>query len=149
MDLDGAYLEVGPVLRIPRAELAFTFARSSGAGGQNVNKVNSKAVLRWDVAKSPSLPRGVRGRFLARFGSRVTREGELVLASDEHRDQARNIEACLKRLTEMLREVEHPPKPRRPTRPSAAQKRRRLADKQHQRNKKSLRRGGAGQDGGD
>ncbi|HOX45995.1 MAG TPA: alternative ribosome rescue aminoacyl-tRNA hydrolase ArfB [Myxococcota bacterium] len=148
MDLDGAFLEVSASLRIPRAELEFTFARSSGAGGQNVNKVNSKAVLRWDLRHSPSLPPGVRARFLARFGSRVTREGELVLASEEHRDQARNIEACLEKLTDMLRAVERPPKPRRPTRPSAGQKRRRLADKRHQKTKKTLRRGG-GQEGAD
>jgi len=147
VDLEGAYLEVSPGLRVPRAEFTFTFARSSGAGGQNVNKVNSKAVLRWDLAASPGLPPGVRARFLARFGSRVTREGELVLASEEHRDQARNVEACLRKLVEMLRAVEHPPRPRKKTRPSAGQKRRRLADKQHLKTKKALRRGGA--DGGD
>jgi len=134
-------LEVTPTLKIPREELQFSFARSSGPGGQNVNKVSSKAVLRWAAAASPSLPDDVRRRFLARFGRRITREGELVLASQRYRDAGRNVADCLERLREMLLRVAVAPKPRRPTRPTAASRRRRLDAKRRQSGKKSSRRG--------
>jgi ribosome-associated protein len=122
---------------VPVRELAFQFARSGGAGGQNVNKVSTKAVLRWRPAESPSLPQGVRERFLARFAARMTAEGELVLASDRYRDQARNVADCVEKLHAMLAAVERPPKPRRPTRPTRAAKERRLgAKKIHGRKKR-------------
>ena len=93
-------------------ELRFSYARSSGPGGQNVNKVESKAVLRWDVARSRAVPADVRARFLARFGSRITGEGELVLASQRYRDRERNVADCVAKLQAMLAEVAAPPKPR-------------------------------------
>ena len=109
-------------IRIPLYELTFTYARSSGPGGQNVNKVNSKAVLHWNIAASPSLPLGPKSRFLAVFQTRISTDGMLVLSSDKFRDQTRNREDCLQKLTEMLRSVATPPKPRKKTKPSFSSK---------------------------
>ena len=94
--------------------------RSSGPGGQNVNKVNSKAVLRWNVAASPSLPADVRERFLAIHRSRLTGEGELIVTSQRYRDQGRNVADALEKLRAMLDRGRRRPKTRRPTKPSAA-----------------------------
>src|SRR6478609_7418283 len=94
-------LEITPSLKIPDAELRLSFARSSGPGGQNVNKVASKAILHFDVLKSPSLPPDVRERFVAAYGSRVTNAGEVVIHSEEFRDQPKNIQACYDKLRGM------------------------------------------------
>lgn len=123
-------LVVSPRLTIPAGEFEWSFARGSGPGGQNVNKVNSKAILRWTPAASPSLSPEVRQRFLHRFATRLTEAGDLVLSSDEHRDQPQNMRACLDRLREMIVAVLRPPKTRRATRPTAGSQRRRLASKQ-------------------
>lgn len=125
---------------IPAAELTFTFARSAGPGGQNVNKVSTKAVLRWRVAETPSLPTSVRARFLAKYGNRVNAEGELVLACDEHREQARNVTACREKLRAMILAVVTPPRRRIKTRPTRAAVERRIASKQRQSEKKQRRR---------
>jgi ribosome-associated protein len=123
-------LFISPRVTIPAEEFAWSFARGSGPGGQNVNKVNSKAVLRWSPGLSPSLPADVRQRFLTRFASRLTDDGELILSSDEHRDQPQNMRACVDKLREMIVAVLRPPKIRRPTKPTAGSQRRRLASKQ-------------------
>jgi ribosome-associated protein len=128
-----------PEIEIPLRELEIRFVRSSGAGGQNVNKVNSKAVLRWHVAGSPQLPDDVRERFLARFGRRVSRSGELILTSDRYRDQGRNVADCLEKLRAMLAEVARAPRRRRKTKPSRTVIERRLADK-HARSEKKRQR---------
>ena len=122
-------LSVEPDIRIPLREFRFRFARSSGAGGQNVNKVNTKVTLRWAVERSPSLPEGVRRRFVERYRRRITREGELVLTSQRFRDQGRNTADCLEKLRAMLSEAARPPRPRRSTRPSRAQRAKRLSEK--------------------
>ncbi len=122
-------LVVSDRIRIPLWEIVFRFVRSSGPGGQNVNKVSSKAVLRWPAAASPSLPDDVRSRFLERFASRVTAKGEVVLACDRHRDRERNRDDCLEKLRGMLAEVAAPPKPRRKTRASRGSVERRLESK--------------------
>lgn len=127
-------------IRIPREEFEFTFARSSGPGGQNVNKVNSKAVLRWNPTTTPSLPQAVRERFLAKFASRITTEGELVVSSERHRDQPSNIEDCLEKVREMVASVAVAPKKRRPTKPSKGSKERRLDSKRRDSAKKQGRR---------
>ena len=111
-------LIVNERLRIPLREFHFQFARSSGPGGQNVNKVSSKAVLRWNMAASPSAPEDVKVRLRARHPRRVTREGEVVITSSRFRDQGRNVADCLEKLRAALAEVSTPPKPRRPTRPT-------------------------------
>ena len=96
-------LEVTPTIRIPLDEFEWSFARSGGPGGQNVNKVASKAVLRWNFDSSPSVPDDVKARFRGRFPSRLTTEGEVVLSSELTRDQGRNREDCLEKLAAMLR----------------------------------------------
>jgi len=133
-------LEVSERVQIPDNELNFTFARSGGPGGQNVNKVNSKATLRWAVASSPSLPPMVKQRFLEAFGARVTEEGELVLTSQKYRDQTSNIEDCREKLKEMIVSVLVPPKKRRPTKPTKASKERRIKAKSQNSEKKQNRR---------
>lgn len=131
-------------LRVPARELEITFARSSGAGGQNVNKVNTKAVLRWPVLASRAIPADVRDRFAERFATRITTEGELLLTSDRHRDQGRNVADCLAKLDAMLEAVATPPRPRRKTRPSRGSVERRLEQKRAQSDKKKLRGRGGG-----
>lgn len=133
-------LVVAPHIQIPPAEFEFTYARSSGPGGQNVNKVNSKAVLRWQVTKSPSLPEAVRARFLAKYGSRLTGDGDLLITSERYRDQPRNIDDCLEKLREMLLSVAVAPKKRKKTKPSRASKERRLDSKKRDSTKKRNRR---------
>lgn len=125
---------------IPQDELIFTYARSSGAGGQNVNKVNSKAVLRWNLGSSRALPDDVKNRFLHRYGNRLTADGELVVMSDRFRDQGRNAADCLEKLREMIASVATPPKKRKATRPTFGSKIRRLKSKRENSEKKQSRR---------
>ena len=134
-------LVVNAEIVIPGAELETTFARSAGPGGQNVNKVNSKAVLRWQVRATPSLPEAVRRRFLERYGNRVNGDGELVMAADEHREQSRNITACRERLREMIASVIAAPRRRVKTRPSRGAVERRIKSKLRNSEKKQGRRG--------
>ena len=126
---EGNVLRVTARIAIPLREVELSYARSGGPGGQNVNKVASKAVLRFDVRTSPSLPEPARQRALTRLASRLTRDGALVLSSDAHRDQPRNRAAVLERLRTLLAEAVAVPKRRRPTKPSAASRERRLTDK--------------------
>jgi ribosome-associated protein len=133
-------LEVTSRIQIPLEEFEFTYARSSGPGGQNVNKVNSKAQLRWPMLQSPSLPPDVRERFLKQFAGKLTVEGELLIVSQRYRDQGRNVDDCLEKLREMVRSVALAPKKRRPTKPSRAAKERRLKSKQEVSQKKQQRR---------
>ncbi len=133
-------LIISPRIQIPTDEFEFSFARSGGPGGQNVNKVSSKAVMRWAVATSPNLPEDVRQRFMAKYNSRLTGDGELVLTSQRYRDQSGNIEDCLEKLREMLAAVAERPIPRRPTKPSRAAKLRRVEAKRDNSAKKEQRR---------
>jgi len=133
-------LVINDRLQVPLREFDFTFVRSRGPGGQNVNKVNTKAVLHWAVCTSPSLPEGVRQRFLAKFARRINKEGQLVITSQRFRDQGRNVADCLKKLREMLVEVATPPRYRKKTRPPRAAAERRLKNKQATSRKKEMRR---------
>jgi ribosome-associated protein len=122
-------LEISPNLIIPEAELRLSFARSSGPGGQNVNKVSSKAIMHFDVLNSPSLPPDLKDRFKNAYSSRITTSGEVVIHSDEFRDQPKNIQAGYDKLRQMILTVLKPPKKRRPTKPTRGSKLRRLNDK--------------------
>jgi ribosome-associated protein len=126
--------------KLPLSELQFSFARSSGPGGQNVNKVESKVLLRWDVFASRALPAALRARFRVRFARRINEDGVFLLTSQRHRERERNVADCLAKLGAMLVEVAVPEKPRRPTRPTRGAKERRLAAKRHAARRKAERR---------
>jgi ribosome-associated protein len=126
-------------IQIPLTEIAFTFARSGGPGGQNVNKVNSKAILRWSVVGSPTLPWDVRARFMSRYANRMTVEGDLVLTSQTHRDQTGNVDECIEKLKEMLTIVSKPPVQRRATKPTYGSQVRRVEAKSAVGRKKAMR----------
>jgi len=134
------FLVVTPRLRIPCAELHFTYARSGGPGGQNVNKVSSKATLRWNLGASASLPPDVRAALELRCRRRISSEGDLLITSQRFRDAGRNTADCLEKLRQILAEVARPPKLRKSTRPTRASIGRRLEQKQRQRRKKESRR---------
>jgi len=123
---------VDDFLTIPAGELELQVARASGAGGQNVNKVNSKAVIRWSPTLSPSLPTSVKHRFLARFASQINNAGEIVIASERHRDLPRNCDDCLDKIREMILAVRKAPKVRRATKPTKASKAKRVDTKRKQ-----------------
>jgi ribosome-associated protein len=115
-------LRVNSEIAIPKRELQFTFVRSSGPGGQNVNKVASKAVLRWPVSTSPSLPEAVRARFMSQNAGRINDRGELILSSQRTRDQSKNIEDCLAKVCALVSRAAKAPKRRKKTRvPRSAQ----------------------------
>jgi len=135
-----AKLIVNRLLQIPHEEFQFRFDRSSGPGGQNVNKVNTKVTLKWDLDSSASLPEAVRQRLVGRCRRRINKLGELVITSQRYRDQGRNIADCLEKLRGLLAEVAVAPRKRKPTRPTKASKVRRLKEKQEQSQKKQGRR---------
>lgn len=133
-------LEINDRIRIPEDEFSFTYVRSGGPGGQNVNKVASKAVLRWNVADSPSLPDDIKARLHQQQRRRISGEGDLLITSQRYRDQERNRLDCLEKLAEMLRAAAVTPKARRKTKPSRGAKERRLAEKRHRSDRKTSRR---------
>lgn len=132
-------LVINDRLYVPDEEIHFSYARSSGKGGQNVNKVNSKAVLTWRFVENRSLPEDVRDRFRVRYQARLTNAGEIVLQSDRFRDQPRNISDCLEKLRQMIMDVAVPPKKRKKTKPTFGSKQRRLESKKRDSVKKKLR----------
>jgi len=133
-------LVVNANISIPYTEFDFSFARSGGPGGQNVNKVNTKVTLRWTVQKSPSIPDGVKQRFTAKYARRINKEGELVIYSQRFRDQGRNVADCIDKLRALILDVATAPKRRRKTKPSRGSIERRLKNKRHKSDKKQQRR---------
>ncbi|MEJ0026708.1 MAG: alternative ribosome rescue aminoacyl-tRNA hydrolase ArfB [Rhizomicrobium sp.] len=124
-------LKVTGAIAIPESELEEQFILSSGAGGQNVNKVASAVQLRFDALHSPSLPDDVRVRLLKLAGHRLTKDGVLIVTARESRDQIRNREIARQRLAELIRRATVVPKKRKPTKPSRAAKERRIESKKH------------------
>ena len=124
-------LEVRPDLRIPEDELAEQVSRASGPGGQKVNKTSSRVTLRWSIATSAALSERQRARLLARLGSRLTREGELVLHAQRSRSQASNRQQARARLIELVRDALVERTPRRPTAPTRGSRERARTAKRH------------------
>jgi ribosome-associated protein len=135
----GERLAIDEHFTIDADELAFSFIRSPGPGGQNVNKVASAVQLRFGLMASPSLPAGVKQRAGRLAGSRLTAEGVIVITASGSRSQAQNREAAIERLLELLRTAAPAPKVRRPTRPTLGSKTRRLAAKTRRGAIKNLR----------
>jgi ribosome-associated protein len=133
-------LEISDRIRIPDDEFSWSFVRSGGPGGQNVNKVASKAVLRWNVIASPSLPDDIKARLQQQQRRRITNDGDLLLTSQRYRDQERNRLDCLDKVAGMLRAAAVAPKKRRKTKPSRGAHERRLAAKKRRSTLKSSRR---------
>jgi len=132
---------VTDTITIDDDELEEAFVRSSGPGGQNVNKVSSAVQLRFDVRKSPSLPNDVAVRLMRLAGKRLTKEGVIVIVAQSHRDQTRNRADARERLFELIREAAVRPVPRRATKVPKAQKRKRVEGKKHRSAIKSMRGG--------
>ena len=134
-------IRVTDQINIDEREIEESFVRASGPGGQNVNKLATAVQLRFDVRGSPSLPAEVRARLEKLAGARMTREGVLVIAAQRHRTQARNRQDALERLVDLVRGAAIEPRPRRPTRPTAAARERRIEVKKRRAGIKRLRHG--------
>jgi ribosome-associated protein len=132
-------IRIAPSIAIDEREIKETFVRSSGPGGQNVNKVATAVQLRFDVARSPSLPDGVRARLRRLAGKRMTEEGILVIDARRYRTQDRNRQDARDRLAALILKAAQSPKPRRKTLPTVASQRRRLEEKRRRTETKRLR----------
>lgn len=133
-------MRISRKIEIPDNELQWSFVRSSGPGGQNVNKVATAVQLRFDAAHSPSLPEDVRERLLKLAGQRATEEGVIFIEAKSLRSQSRNREQALAKLRDLVRQAERKPRRRLPTSPSAGAREKTLRRKQRQSEKKKRRR---------
>ena len=136
-----ASIRITDQISIGENELEERFIRSSGPGGQNVNKLSTAVQLRFDVRHSPSLPDDVAVRLIRMAGSRMTKDGVIVITAQRHRTQERNRQDALDRLVELIRHAAVPPVARRPTRPTRASRERRIEGKKRRSTIKGLRRG--------
>ncbi len=132
-------IQVTPHIAIDESELVESFVRSSGPGGQNVNKVSSAVQLRFDARRSPSLPNDVAIRLMKIAGKRLTKDGVIVIAAQQHRQQERNRADARERLFDMIREAAIPPVPRRATKVPKSEKKKRLEGKKRRSQIKGLR----------
>ncbi len=131
-------LAVAPGVEIPADDLEYTFSRSGGPGGQNVNRTDTRVQVSFDLDRTRALPDDVRARVRALAGRRLTRDGRVVLACDRHREQGRNLAEVRERLAALVRSALAPPRIRRRTRPTRASQERRLERK---RQRAALKRG--------
>lgn len=133
-------IRVTPRISIDEREIRQHFIRASGPGGQNINKVATAVQIRFDVARSPSLPAAVRERLMRLAGTRMTKRGILVIDARRFRTQERNRQDAIDRLAALIRAAAVTPKVRRKTRPTLAAKKRRLEAKRRRSVSKELRR---------
>lgn len=124
---------------IPEQEYELSFSRSGGSGGQNVNKVNTKATLHWNILKSTTLPPVVVERFMKKYGNKLSAEGVLTLSSQAHRTQHMNISDVVEKLHDMIETIALPPKVRKPTKPTKSSVNERIKTKKSQGDKKKNR----------
>jgi ribosome-associated protein len=137
-------IEITPFIAIQDNEVVLSFMRSSGPGGQNVNKVATACELRFDARHSPSLPADIAVRLMKLAGRKLTKDGVIVLSADRFRSQEQNREDAVQRLVTMIREAAKPPPPkRRPTKPTRGAVERRLTSKAVRSGVKKLRGGRA------
>ena len=135
-------LEITPELFLDERELTFEFIRASGPGGQNVNKVATAVQLRFDAARSASLPEAVKSRLMKLAGRRVSRDGVLIIEARKYRSQEQNRLDALERFRELVRKASEKSKPRRKTKPTRAAKEERLKKKKQRGEIKRLRNSG-------
>ena len=134
-------IRITDTISIDEAELEESFVRSSGPGGQNVNKLSTAVQLRFDVRRSPALPNDVAIRLMALAGKRITKDGVLVLIAQSHRTQERNRADAQERLVALIQEAAVRPVPRRATKPPRSSKRERLDTKKRRSSIKKMRQG--------
>jgi len=132
---------VNSKIQISIHELDFTYSRAGGPGGQNVNKTNSKATLKWNVWASDAVSEEIKNQIFKKFGNKINSLGELVLSSGRYRDQGRNVADCIEKLKAIVLKSAFVPKRRKKTKPSKASKEKRIKEKKHQSEKKKMRRG--------
>jgi ribosome-associated protein len=126
-------------IKIPFSEFTFTFSRSSGAGGQNINKVNTKSTLSWNIVESRSCPEEVKERFIKKYSHYLSQQQHVIIISQKFRSQKSNIDDCIQKLHSMLNSVTLPPKTRKPTKPKRSAVLKRLDSKKKDGEKKRLR----------
>ncbi len=132
-------IPINASITLTDAEIELTFSRSQGPGGQNVNKVNSKVTIHWDLKYSTSVSAFIKRRIQYKYSNRINNDGQLVLSSQQHREQHRNREDCYQKLRVIIGDALNPRKTRKTSSPTRASKQRRLDNKKKRSRRKSMR----------
>ena len=132
-------MQIDETMSIAGEYIRIRYIRSRGPGGQNVNKVNTRAQLSFDLKGCPEISAAAKKRLVILSGRRLNKQGTIIIESDRFREQNRNRQECLNRLRQLIRKSLIAPKIRRKTKPTTASKHKRLSDKKHRGNTKSLR----------